>query len=225
MQMKRILAGLALAALTLVLAATVADAAGYRYANGGKLSWRTHLAAVAGTEPTAGDARYGVDAAGGYVDSTQFYVPNAADGKDTSAVWFPPNDFCIAAAADSMPVLLIVKNSAAGASGDTLHLGPQAFIGGDQSVAANFVATAAFPAVTNRVLTGAITSGTVRLFRAGAGGAFAGSETAASTAPSTTMVVPSLDRWAFRLITWGDGTAAFSGGGYVTVEVLYPVCQ
>lgn len=223
--MKRFIAGLVLAAISVVLIAAVSDAAGYRYAHGGKMYWRTHQAALAGTESNSGDARYGLDAAGGYVDSTRFYVPNAADGKDTSAVWFPPNDFCIAAASDSMPVLLVVKNSAAGASGDTLHLGPQAFLGGDESVAANFVATAAFPAVTNRVITGAVTAGSVRLFRAGAGGAFAGSETAASTAPSTTMVVPSLDRFAFRLITWGDGTAAFSGGGYVTVEVLYPVCQ
>lgn len=227
--MKRFLAGLVLAAVTLALVSGVADAAGARYRSGGFVLWRTHKAAIVGTESPGvnGAVNYGVDAAGGYVDSTGFYVPNAADGQDTSAVWVWPADMCMQAGRDSLPLLrVVVHNSAAGAAGDTLHLGPQVFLGGDQSVASNFIAVAAFPAVTNRVVTGAIKGGAVDIYPAGTSAAFAGSETAASTAPYTVMIMPGMAAsQGLRLISYGDGTAAFTGGGRVTVEILYPVCE
>lgn len=213
---------LAVAVLGLVVFAGVADSAAIRYKSGGLLKWRTHAAATVGTE----GPNYGTDAAGGWVDSSYFYVPNAADGKDTSAVWAFPNDFCLASASDSLPILLVAHKSAAGASGDTLYLGVQPFLGGDQSTSSNFLATAAFPTVVNGVMPGASVAGAVRLFRSGSGGAFAGSETAALTMPLSTFFVPGLDTFrGFRVITYGDGTAAMTGGGQVSVEVLYPTCQ
>lgn len=222
MKLNRFIAGaLALAAL-FALSFTSADAAAVRYKSGGLLTFRTHKAAIAGTEAS----NYGVDGAGGYADSDYVSAPNAADAQDTSAVWMYPNDFCIPSASDSLPVILIVHNSVAGASGDTIHVMVQPFMGGAQTTAGNFVAVAAAPAATNRVVTGAITAGAVRLFPAGSAAAFAGSETAASTAPLSTQFVPGFSAFrAFRVILYYDGTAAMSGNGSVSVEVLYPTCQ
>lgn len=220
--MKRFLAAFVLAALTLVSLATAATAGGANYRSSGLLKFRTHSSTIIGTE----GANYGVDSKGGYVDSTQAYVPNAADGQDTTAVWKFPNDFCITSVTDSLPIIVVVRNSVAGAAGDTIHVGIQPFMGGDPGTNGNYLTTTAFPQVTNRVLTGAVTSGAVRLFRAGSGAAFAGAETATSGQALTTMLIPGLDLYSgFRVILYGDGTAALSNGGIMTVEILYPSCN
>lgn len=212
--MKRFILGLVTSAVLLGVAASAYAAGPYTYKDGGLLQWRTHKSTIVGNEGW----NYGADASGGFIDSTSFYVPNAADGQDTTDVWGYPKDMAFAAASDSLPlVVLEVQNTVAGAAGDSLHLGIEPWLRGT-----NFLATTAFPAATNRVLTGAITGGYLQLFPALPAGAYAGSETAASTNPVTRIIYPALGVvHGFRVRSYGDGTAAFTGGGRVTVRVWY----
>ena len=219
--MKRFISAVILAAVSLVLFASVADAApGFGYRSAGLLSWRIHKDTIVGTE----GANYGVDAAGGYVDSTSRYISNVAEGLDTTAVLMLPMDFCDSGRDSLPPIVLIFRNTVAGASGDTVYAYIQPYLGGAQTTGSNFITRAADPSVINKVLTGVATTGVFALYNAAT--AYAGSETMASTFPFNVYLVPALTTLrSFRVITRSDDSAAMTGGGLISCEVLYTVCR
>lgn len=217
---KRIVAaGLLLVALVLVTTQAHAEAYGYRSA--GFLTFRTHKAALG-----PGVSGYsGTDASGGYADSVGFYGGNAADTQDTSAVLKLPNDMCMPQASDSLPVIALVFRAQASpsdatpvtfGSGDTLYYGLQPSVGG------SFLTHTAYPTVAFLGIAGANGFGVAEAYKAAPSGSNAGSQ----TAPRAVAFVPGLGvTKAFRLLTYSDGTSAFTGVGWVTVEVLYPQCR
>lgn len=219
--MKRLISAVVLAALSLVLMVSVATAAdGFRYRSAGLLSWRSHASTIVGTE----GANYGVDADGGYVDSTSRYISNVAEGLDTTSVLMLPADFCDSGRDSLPPVVLVFRNTVAGASGDTVYAYVQPYLGGSYQTAANFIARAADPSAINKCLTGVATTGVFALYNAAT--AYAGSETMASTFPFNVYLVPALSTLrSFRVITRSDDSAAMTGNGRISCEVLYTVCR
>jgi hypothetical protein len=110
--MKRLIAALLFAAVALTLATPAASANFIKYRDIGPLSFCTGCAAVTGQ-----------------TDSTSKYM-NAAVGLDTSFVYAWPADVAWGAVADSLPIMVRVTRTAAGASTDSVYVALQTAYGG-----------------------------------------------------------------------------------------------
>jgi hypothetical protein len=110
--MKRLIAALLLAAVAITFSTPALSAASIKYREIGPLSFCTGCAAITGQ-----------------TDSTSKYM-NAATANDTSAVYAWPNDIIWGAVSDSLPIMVRVTRTAAGAATDSVYVALQTAYGG-----------------------------------------------------------------------------------------------